>query len=103
MHIVNSQSLYFVFACLYLFLNIHYKYIMLRFSIPQFIKTLSPGLLGIQQISLSVHLALKSNSKFKSASKRVYQVISSQLFRETCIKSENIVYSCLSFQKSDVI
>ena len=80
---VNSQTLYFVFACLYLVPNIHYKYIMLRFSIPQFIKTPSPRLLGIRQISPPVHLALKSNSKFKSVSKRVFQVISSQLFRET--------------------
>ena len=42
MHIVNFQSSYFAFACLYLFLNVYYKYIMLRFSIPPLIKTPTP-------------------------------------------------------------
>ena len=47
-HIVNFKNPYFVFACLYSFLNIYYKYITYQFSIPPLIKK---RLLDIREIS----------------------------------------------------
>ena len=37
-----------------------------------------------------VKFGLKSNNKSKSVSKRVFQVASSKLFQDICLKSENI-------------
>lgn len=45
---------------------------------------------------------LKGNNKSKLVFKRVVQVVSSDLFQEICIKSENIVSWRLSFKNNGV-
>ena len=49
-----------------------------------------------------ISFRLKRNNMSKSVSKRVFQVVSSQLFKEICTKSEK-VSPCLSSKKNGMI
>ena len=50
-----------------------------------------------------IQFCLKGNNRSKSVFKRVFKVVSSQLLQEICIKSENVIFMRLSFQKNGVI
>ena len=102
-HIVIFWSSYFVFCCLYSFLNIYYKYIIFRFSIPpafRYLENFQPSLLmrpnpfiwpsQVKNIKLCVPvitLSAKNNQKLSKVLSKGYE--RSVYRNEYKTKSEN--------------